>query len=186
MTQRQFQDRLPHFTCVSFQHKLGGVWHCSGLWSLAVHHHVHVSFLSLAFRTPAVQPYTVQLVGLDSAPCPFYQHLQPRCTRTYLHEPSKLLKSTCIKAFVGAILSTSSPDAIGAVDICAIFFECTGIEFLHATTQQAHLAEVRRLRGAHTRFCVRRRIPMDVKRLERTRVAPVSRPEMLITQIAMC
>ena len=49
MTQRQFHDRLPHFTCVSFQHKLGVVRHCSGSWSLAVHHHVHVSFLSLAY-----------------------------------------------------------------------------------------------------------------------------------------
>ena len=49
MTQRQFHDSLPHFTCVSFQHKLGGVRHCSGSWSLAVHHHVHVSFLSLAY-----------------------------------------------------------------------------------------------------------------------------------------
>ena len=35
MTQRQFQDRPPHFTCVSFQHKLGGV-RCSGSWTLPV------------------------------------------------------------------------------------------------------------------------------------------------------
>ena len=77
-------------------------------------------------RTPAVQPHTVQLVGLDSARCRFSQHLQPRCTRTYLHESSQLLKSTCIKAFVGAILYTSSPDATGAVDVCAIFLSVPG------------------------------------------------------------
>ena len=77
-------------------------------------------------RTPAVQPHTVQLVGLDSAPCLFPQHHQPRCTRTYLDESSQLLKSTCIKACAGAILNASSPDAVGAVDICAICLSVPG------------------------------------------------------------
>ena len=31
MTQRQLQHRLPQITCVSFQHKLGGVRNCSGV-----------------------------------------------------------------------------------------------------------------------------------------------------------
>ena len=133
-------------------------------------------------RTPTVQPHAVQLVGLDSAPCRFSQHLQPRCTRTYLYESSQLSNVHLHQSICRRNTQYIITDAIGAVDICAISWSVLGSSHNAASTS----CRGPPLRGAKTIFCVRRGIPQDVKRLERTRVAPFARPEMLITQIAEC
>ena len=111
------------------------VFGVAGRGHLLLHHPIRVSFLRLT---------CLHQNGPAS---------QPPCTRTHLHESSQLVKSTRIKAFAGAILNTSSPDANLVLLTSARCYECTGIEVLYATTQHAHLAEARRCGRANPLLC---------------------------------